>query len=239
MKYYKIDYSNKYKYLWNHTFCLILSLLVFTSCLYDKMYNLDDDELAWMSPYEEGDTILFRSSTLDEYDSLFVNEKAIHNSTSRLVSNVGADVFNASGSFHAKMSHNKNQLEFRFLIIKENKTDLFVRLNFADRFSTLLRGPSNHLYLEDYNGVLKMFEYTVDDVVYNDLISVGDYNSELLNVRWNSCECDHFLWSKSNGLILYKYSDTDSVKGDVYTFYKRLPYQKPKNKSFWSFLFGE
>jgi hypothetical protein len=84
-----------------------------------------------------------------------------------------------------------------------------------------------------------MIRYTVDDVVYNDLVSVGDYNSELSEVRWDSCECAHFLWSKSKGLILYKYADTDSIKGDVYTFYKRLPYQEPKSKGFWNILFGE
>ena len=219
-------------------FSVISVCLLLTSCFYDKMYNLDDDELAWMSPYEEGDTILFRSSVSGEYDSLFVNEKIILNSKSPLVSNLGADVFNASGSFKAKILHNNNQLEFSFLIVKENITDLSVRLHFTDRYSTLLRGPSNHLYLEDYNGILKMYKYTVDDVVYNDLVFVEDFNSELLKVRWNPCECDNFLWSKSKGLIKYKYADTDSIKGDVYTFYKRLPYQEP-TKSFWSFLFGE
>ena len=220
-------------------FSVISVCLLLTSCFYDKMYNLDDDELAWMSPYEEGDTILFRSSVSGEYDSLFVNEKIILNSKSRLVSNLGADVFNASGSFEAKILHDKNQLEFCFYIIKENNTDLNVSLNFADRYCSLLRGPSSHLHFEHYNGVLKMIRYTVDDVVYNDLVSVGDYNSELSEVRWDSCECAHFLWSKSKGLILYKYADTDSIKGDVYTFYKRLPYQEPKSKGFWNILFGE
>ncbi len=112
-------------------FSVVSVFVLLTSCFYDKMYNLDDDELAWMSPYEEGDTILFRSSVSGEYDSLFVNEKIILNSKSPLVSNLGADVFNASGSFEAKILHNNNQLEFRFYIIKENNTELKVSPNFS------------------------------------------------------------------------------------------------------------
>ena len=51
------------------------------------------------------------------------------------------------------------------------------------------------------------------------LIKVDDSNSELYTKEpFNTV---YFIWSKSKGLLQYKY-----LNGDVYTFYKKLPYKK-------------
>ena len=50
-------------------------------------------------------------------------------------------------------------------------------------------------------------------------IKVDDSNSELYTKEPFNTE--YFIWSKSKGLLQYKY-----LNGDVYTFYKKIPYKK-------------
>ena len=55
--------------------------------------------------------------------------------------------------------------------------------------------------------------------VYNDAIILNDGNSSITQETGTNCE--YFIWSKSKGLLQYKYLD-----GEVYTFYKKLPYRQ-------------
>ena len=54
---------------------------------------------------------------------------------------------------------------------------------------------------------------------YDDVIRIDDSNSKLYsNTPLNT---EYVYWSKSQGLLQYKYLD-----GKVYTFYKKIPYGK-------------
>ena len=55
---------------------LIPSVLLFTSCIYTAMYHFSNSDLEWLSPYEQGDTVLFSSS--EGMDTMIVEEKKMH-----------------------------------------------------------------------------------------------------------------------------------------------------------------
>ena len=54
---------------------------------------------------------------------------------------------------------------------------------------------------------------------YDDVIRIDDSNSTLYSNT--SLNTEYLHWSKSKGLLEYKY-----LNGEVYTFYKKLPYRK-------------
>ena len=66
---------------------------------------------------------------------------------------------------------------------------------------------------------LQMTTIVVDGVEYDDAIIVDDSNSQPLHNALYYC--DYFIWSKSKGLLQYKYRN-----GEVYTFYKKLQYKR-------------
>ena len=55
--------------------------------------------------------------------------------------------------------------------------------------------------------------------VYTDVIKISDSNSSSYSVERIANE--YFIWSKSKGLLQYKY-----LNGEVYTFYKKIPRKK-------------
>ena len=220
-------------------FSVMSVCLLLTSCFYDKMYNFDDDELAWMSPYEEGDTILFCSDSGNR-DSLIIDYKRINNSKSPFMQNEGFDVFNAGGIYKSNLIHNHIPLGFEFQISKKGLKSLFIYIFFSDRLTELFVVPNGYVFLDDgIQRFLYKYEMSVNGVKYDDLFHIESESYSTTTFDDYPYELDDFWWSKSKGLIKYKYSDTDSIKGDVYTFYKRLPYQEPKSKGFWNLLFGE
>ena len=55
--------------------------------------------------------------------------------------------------------------------------------------------------------------------VYNDAIRIDGSNSQ--NFSEEKIANEYFIWSKSKGLLQYKY-----LNGEVYTFYKKIPRKK-------------
>ncbi|MGM9684767.1 MAG: hypothetical protein ACI3YI_00850, partial [Bacteroidaceae bacterium] len=74
----------------------LFTIMLFSSCLYEKMSHLSDDDLTWMEPYNEGDTVLFVSSS--DMDTMVVREKPLHNSFWPFRENEGSSEYVANGS---------------------------------------------------------------------------------------------------------------------------------------------
>ena len=69
---------------------------------------------------------------------------------------------------------------------------------------------------------VKLKDVEVGDSVYHDCIIVDSLNSHV--IRNSDLNCDYFVWSKSKGLIQYKYQN-----GETYSLYKILSNKKEKH----------
>lgn len=186
--------------------CVCLLMTLFMSCLFDAMYFLTDKDLEWMAPYKQGDTVLFLSS--NEIDTMTVDEITLYNDDNPWRENEGTSTFMGNGSFKYTISHQNELVDGDFCIIKEDSMRLSLYLN--------LRRRRWIVYDEKE---LRLCSQNIEGVQYDDLIIVDDSNSELYTKEPFNTE--YFIWSKSKGLLRYKY-----LNGEVYTFYKKLPYKK-------------
>ena len=184
----------------------ILGTFLLTSCLYDAMYFLTDKDLEWMAPYKQGDTVLFLSS--NEIDTMTVDEITLYNDDNSWRENEGTSTFMGNSSFMYTIRHSDEVIDGDFCIIKEDSMRLSLYLN--------LRRRRRIVYDEKE---LQLCSQNIEEIQYDDLIKVDDSNSELYTKEpFNTV---YFIWSKSKGLLQYKY-----LNGEVYTFYKKLPYKK-------------
>lgn len=184
----------------------IFGTFLLTSCLYDAMYFLTDEDLEWMEPYEQGDTVLFQSS--GGIDTMTIDKFMLYNDDNPWRENEGTSIFMGNSSFKYTIRHSKELIEGKFLILKED----------SFKMSIALRLRRRHLPLRDEKE-LQLCSQVIEGIQYDDLIIVDDSNSELYTKAPFNTE--YFIWSKSKGLLQYKY-----LNGDVYTFYKKLPYKK-------------
>lgn len=189
-------------------FILFSSVMLFASCIYTAMYHFSDEDLEWMSPYEVGDTILFRSS--EGVDTMTVERIKVRDEYLPLMANEASTEMNALGSITNKVKHNGESLSNDLIIVKETADRLRVDFIFYFR---------SHSQYDDTKEGFPFHKATISDMEYDDVIIIDDKNSKT-NVK-NTMACEYFIWSKSKGLLQYKYLD-----GEVYTLYKKLTYNK-------------
>ena len=185
---------------------ILLTITLFTSCLYDAMYFLTDKDLEWMASYEQGDTVLFLSS--NGIDTMTIDEITLYNDDNPWRENEGTSTFMGNSSFYYTIRHHNELVDGDFCVLKEDSMRLSLYLN--------LRRRRRIVYDEKE---LQLCSQVIEGIQYDDLIKVDDSNSELYTKEPFNTE--YFIWSKSKGLVEYKY-----LNGDVYTFYKKLPYKK-------------
>lgn len=193
---------------------VLLGTFLFSSCLYDAVYNLDADELVWLEPYKQRDTVVFVSEQGKDMDTMIVDNKTLYNDHHALFrENEGSSVYTANGFYECTVFHHAGHFECGLLITKQKEDLMQVYLEFKER--CLMFADEKEL---------KMNRMVLNGVEYDDAIIVDDSNSEFLhNARYY---CNYFIWSKSKGLIQYQY-----MNGDTYTFYKKLPYMKSKRRN--------
>lgn len=75
---------------------MLACTLLLSSCVYWGMYHFSDNDRVWLSPYDEGDTILFKSVT-NEMDTLIVNEKYVKDTYWPFMENEARNVMEAYG----------------------------------------------------------------------------------------------------------------------------------------------
>ncbi len=185
---------------------ILLTLTLFTSCLYEAMYFLTDKDLEWMAPYEKGDTILFQSS--NGMDTMTIDEITLYNDDNPWRENEGTSVFNGNSTVKYTILHSGEVVDGVFSIYKKDSIKLCVHLDFNWRRFGI-----------DDERELQFCSMNVAGAQYDDAIRIGDSNSVLYGKSPNNAE--YLYWSKSKGLLQYKY-----LNGEVYTFYKKLPDRK-------------
>ncbi|MBO4663570.1 MAG: hypothetical protein J5663_04050 [Bacteroidaceae bacterium] len=205
--------------------CLFVVLLV--SCITER-YFLSDDDLIWMSPYEYGDTILYKSGK--SIDSLFIKEKMVSNDYELFADRFEKNYSYGTASYDGKMLHNGDSLWVLFLVQRPSESYLRFIFSFSERAKWHCINDGSSLKTKSVNGEV------INDIVFLDsaMLKWDEYVRSPYNVKY-------LMWSKSKGLLQYEYLSTDSTKGGVYTFYKKLPYNKPKKglKDLWNELMGE
>ena len=108
----------------------LLCTFLMTSCVYWGMYHFSDDDLVWLSPYDEGDTILFRSET-DEMDTLIVNEKYVKDTYWPFMENEARNVMEAYGFLDIDLWHDSQSFFSGISITKVKEGGLRVSLPFT------------------------------------------------------------------------------------------------------------
>ena len=184
----------------------ILLTLLLSSCLYEEIHLFDSDDLMWLSPYEQGDTVLFRSE--HHMDTMFVKEAYLYNSTSRFMRNEASSVFNANAGFECLLRHGNQLIRCRYGFIKRKEDELSVYMHTHKRF-----------YAQNQKDV-HFQKVCCNGKDYDDAIVVNSSNSDI-NDSGKSLNNEYFIYSKSKGLLEYKY-----LNGEVYTLYKKLPYKR-------------
>ena len=172
----------------------LLCIFLMTSCVYWGMYHFGDDDLVWLTPYDEGDTILFRSET-NGMDTLVVNEKYVK------------DTMEAYGFLDIDLWHDSQSFFSGISITKVKGGGLRVSL------------PFTRIKKVPLESELKMQQKQIGEKKYTDVFVCTRTDSIFYSK--NSPPVQFYLWSKSKGLLQYKY-----LNGDVYTFYKKIPRKK-------------
>mgnify|MGYP003445757646 CR=1 FL=1 len=75
----------------------LLLALVLSSCIYREIHLFNSDDLTWLSPYEQGDTVLFTSEC--QTDTMVVTKASLYNSTSICRTDEGRGGSTAKGGF--------------------------------------------------------------------------------------------------------------------------------------------
>lgn len=185
----------------------LLAIVFLHPFVYWKFSHLTKDDLTWMEPYEEWDTVLFSSPS--GMDTLVVKEKPLYNSYWPFVKNEGeGSYYTANGSFRYVIRHDGESVEGSLLIIKEHD----------GRLSLVFRLHRRRQAIEDAQNV-RYCSIKIGKSVYDDAIRIDGSNSQ--NFSEEKIANEYFIWSKSKGLLQYKY-----LNGDVYTFYKKIPRKK-------------
>ncbi len=184
----------------------LLAIVFLHPFVYWKFSHLTKDDLTWMEPYNEGDTVLFVSSS--DMDTMVVREKPLHNSFWPFRENEGSSEYVANGSIKYIIKHDGKSVDGRCIIFREGNGRLYVGFTLQTR----------RLHYEDDTKIC-FDSIKIKNSVYTDVIKISDSNSSSYSVGRIANE--YFIWSKSKGLLQYKY-----LNGDVYTFYKKLPYKK-------------
>lgn len=172
------------KYIFCLCFCCIL-----LSCKYREVHLLDTEELSWLEPYCDNDTVIFSSTT--GVDSLFIS-KTINNSPTKLGVHCFSDYY-GGGRISIMIKHNNDSIFVTFLVSKfcSNK------ISFNNCYGSVILKENN------------AFSDSIGNQIYDDAVFIRNDDFKIPYASNNNC--DFLVWSKSKGLLQYKY-----INGDVY-----------------------
>ena len=189
---------------------VLLVLLSFTGVFlllkistWHAVFLFSEKDLEWLAPYHDGDMVFYTSPT--GMDTMIVSRN-LYNAPGLLGLYCFSN-FYAEGEYINTIYHNGDRIDCELIIVKESDDYVNLMIDFDKRFS------EDELQVDETSTVI------VKGRVYNDAIILNDGNSSITQETGTNCE--YFIWSKSKGLLQYKYLD-----GEVYTFYKKLPYRQ-------------
>lgn len=191
---------------------IVITLLMLLACVggfvllkistWHAVFLFSKKDLEWLAPYHAGDMVFYASAT--GMDTMIVTRK-LYNTPGRLGLYCFSN-FYAEGEYINTIYHNGRRIDCEFIMVKEPKEHVDMTMVFDKRFSV-----DEQLQVGDTSSVV------VEGCVYDDVIILNDGNSSVIEDTETNCE--YLYWSKSKGLLQYKYQN-----GEVYTFYKKLPY---------------
>lgn len=176
---------------------IMTACLALTSCVYEAVYHLTNEDITWMEAYNQGDSILFSSD--QGIDTMIINKKIIHDIIIPIGNPNLSNRFFGTAEFSFSINHNSEELGGWLILHRRCNTASELTLKFYQRnyfwtdtrFITFSKKTFRHLKLDD-------------------VICVDSTNSALYGpYRTNPIS---FSWSKSKGLIQYQYPN-----GEVYT----------------------
>ena len=177
--------------------------LIYRASSWHAVFLFSEKDLEWMEPYRDGDTVLFTSDA--GTDTMLVAQHLY--TIPELLGIHCFSNFYASGTYVNTICQKERHIICRFIISKVSDNYVKMVNNFNRRYS------DDNVRLCDTSKVV------VKGYMYKDAILMNDDNSSISQESENNCE--YFIWSKSKGLLQYKY-----LNGDVYTFYKKIPRKK-------------
>gem|GEM_PF-3575665 len=185
----------------------ILTVLLFTmhSCIYIDMNHFDRDDKVWLSPYHEGDTVLFRSRS--GCDTLVVKKCYYNDTYVPFFFSTARNVMNAESYVDMKVIH-KNDSLVCMLGLEREDDGTRISINFDDKLE------------EGKKADIELNHKRIGKDDYNDIVFCTGKSS-----IYPSKNIEHYYWSKSKGLIQYKY-----LTGETYSLYKILPNKREKKK---------
>jgi len=190
---------------------ITLVMCSFVSCTYNYVSLLSEKDLEWMEAYNDGDSVLF-SAPDGRVDTMIVS-RTVSNTPGKFGLYCFSD-YRGQGIYENRILHNDHQFECFFFIKKDYQNQAYLTLYF-ERRSLICDDLLDDALLRPCD----TSQVVVKGYVYNDAIMMNDNNSSISQESENNCE--YFIWSKSKGLLQYKY-----LNGEVYTFYKKLPRKK-------------
>ena len=189
----------------------LLFLITLISCEYGSVHLLDEDDLAWMEAYENGDTVLFAST--EGMDTMFVS-RTIHNNSHPPFGIYCFTDHYGNALFDNTIIHRQEKISQSFYMVRELDDKTHLSLIFNNRLCNARLCDARFILPK-----VKLKDVEVGDSVYHDCIIVDSLNSHV--IRNSDLNCDFLVWSKSKGLVQYKYQN-----GETYSLYKILSNHK-------------
>ena len=181
---------------------ILYSLMFLTSCTYSAMYHLSENDKIWVNMYSKDDVFLFHYGK--NTDTLLIDQKNIKDRKSPFMQSEASDIYNGTGSLYFTIKHNGTTILCRLVIVKKDIDVLSISLRVGERkYSS---PNANNIILSSLS---------IEGSDFFDVIFIDDNNSEILLA--NEWTPQSFVWSKSKGLLQYKYQT-----GETYSFYKKL-----------------
>ena len=172
------------------------------------MYHLSEDDKKWLGEYKEGDVLLFTSKF--GVDTMTITERKVVDKILPFVENEGSDTFHANASINFTIKHSGSEISGWLIIVKKDDSITSLHIRIGDR----------QYNLNDTKQVVFSKKVNITST-FDDVISIDVSNSELYTK--SKFTPNYFIWSKSKGLIQYKY-----LNGETYSLYKILPNKNQK-----------
>jgi hypothetical protein len=171
---------------------LLLTICLTASCVYKNMYNFEDGDLDWMSPYNDGDTVMFETN--NGLDMLIIDESTLENTNNPFVPNEGAlwEDYHAFEEYEGRFIHNSTTREVWMRVFKCSNGGLDMHIQLGLRFC---------FGIEDARNLNKQGSSIKDTVIIDDSNSEYGANGPLDD------DFEYFKWSKKEGLIEYRLRD--------------------------------
>lgn len=173
---------------------IISACLMLISCIYTEITHLSESDLAWMSVYNVNDSVLLASQ--EEVDTLIILNKTIYNSLNPFRENEGFSKYKANANYDYELRHKNRIIEGWFNISKEEKASpIHLNVQLHERFG--------------FNLNMNLSKRKIGRVILDDCIVIDDNNSELSKYHSRDTILEYFVWSKSKGLVEFKFRYED------------------------------